>query len=352
VKNCERKWVINRARSCERNLERTYERKLGEELSLKENRRQIISFRTRAILAAMVLFMSAAALSCSPIAWVKDFVGIGSAPVSAPRPSESIGEIKPAGEDQFLSGDFKSAKEPLLNAGQNGSLRALFFLRIIVEYGLDGQAPDPEQASRILTALANSKERLTQLALYGPEESKPIYTTALAHLYFKSYFAPLPDYGVAVTLARRAAASEFTPAMNLAAAIILTPQATQATEKLLGGGPSEAFSLIQRAAEIGDVLAMANLSYLYRSGIGAIKDDLIAASWARRAATKEQTTARCLNDLGYFHQLGFGVSQDKQEAARWYKLAADRHYPPAAANAASLDAKEPTPPSVFDGLEF
>jgi TPR repeat protein len=321
---------------------------------LRQNPSRVTVFNGNLIAAAaIVLILTVLTPSCfSLTGWFSD------SPDEAPSGSQNaVGEIKPAGEAEFLAGDFRTARTLLTNAGRAGSLRAVFFLRIITQYGLDGLPPNPDEAKRFLALLANSKDRLIELAAKAPLEDRPIYDTALAHLYFTSYFAPLPDYAAAITLSRQAAETGFTPAMNLSAAIILTPEAAEATSKMLGNifgqaGPAEAFSWSHKAALAGDVLAMGNVSYLYRAGLGTNRDPLMAASWARRAADKPQTSARCFNDLGYFYQLGTAVSPDLTEAARWYKLAADRQYPLAAANLSGLKAKPPAAPSVFDGLEY
>ncbi|MDR0621306.1 MAG: hypothetical protein LBJ61_05460 [Deltaproteobacteria bacterium] len=63
--------------------------------------------------------------------------------VYSPRLSGVAGELKPAGEDEFLAGNYKAARPLLTEAGRGGSLRAVFFLRIIVERGLTARRPMP-----------------------------------------------------------------------------------------------------------------------------------------------------------------------------------------------------------------
>ncbi|MDR0354232.1 MAG: sel1 repeat family protein [Deltaproteobacteria bacterium] len=259
---------------------------------------------------------------------------------------KSTGELKPAGEDEFLRGDYAAAVPLLMNAGRSGSLRAVFFLRIVNEYGLDGQPPNPEMAERLVSLLAAMKDRVQELAYYGPKPDQPIYKTALALLYFRGQQGLNQDVGAALNLARGAAA-DFVPAMNLTAAILLSPLRPQSS-----GDFKEAFALTLKAAERGDALAMGNLSYLYRLGLGIDQEPFLAASWARKAADKTQTTPRVLNDLGLIYEEGRAVTQDKAEAARWYGLAAARNYAAAKSNVARLKSGHDGAPAFHAGLEY
>ncbi|MDR1109177.1 MAG: hypothetical protein LBP92_00405 [Deltaproteobacteria bacterium] len=307
--------------------------------------------RPRAALLAPLVMLALLALQpgCSGQA--------GPAPDAAgpypPVPGGVAGELKPAGEDEFLRGDYKAARPLLVNAGRGGSLRAVFFLRIISERGLDGQAPNPDEAGRLVALLAAMRGRLEELADRGPAADRPIYQASLALVFLRGQTDGGQDLARALGLARQAASGGLVPAMNLAAAVLLTPGAEAGLLKdLWGGGRSEAFALSLRAAKAGDALAMANVGYLFRTGTGTAQDLFQGASWARKAAALPQTTARAMNDLGAIYEAGGAVTPDKAEAARWYGLAAARGYPGAAASQARARSGKAGTPAVLDGLEY
>ncbi|MDR2301431.1 MAG: sel1 repeat family protein [Deltaproteobacteria bacterium] len=270
------------------------------------------------------------------------------------KPDKAIpGEIKPAGEAEFLAGDYKAAKPLLTEAGRNGSLRAVFYLRIIVEIGLDGEAPNAQEADRLVTLMGAMKSRLEDLAFNGPGADQGIYLTSLAIAYFRGKIEGGPDLQRALRLAREAASRGFIPGVNLAAAILVTPGVEAGVIKdLWGGGLNEAFNLSHSAALKNDVLAMGNVGYLYRVGQGVSLDAYQGASWSRKAAQIPQTTPRVLNDLGAVYEEGRAVTPDKDEALRWYGLAAARGYKMGANNQARLRSGKGGSPEVLTGLEY
>jgi TPR repeat protein len=261
-----------------------------------------------------------------------------------------LGELRPAGEEEYYKGDFKGARPLLTQAGRSGNLRAAFFLRIITEYGLDGLLPNPDEADTLLNLLAAHKDTLTLWAKDGPRPERPIYQASLAILYLRGYISELPDSNQALPLARLSASSGFYPAMNILAAALLgsSSEATKATSN----AQIEAYQAVYRAAFAGDVLAMGNISYLTRLGIGTTAAPFMAATWSHRAANLPQTTARSLNDLGFFYEEGRAVSPDLAEATKWYTLADQRGYPLAAANLKRLKSQAKTPPEVYDFIEY
>ncbi|MDR2387161.1 MAG: sel1 repeat family protein [Deltaproteobacteria bacterium] len=270
------------------------------------------------------------------------------------KPNKAIpGEIKPAGEDEFLAGDYQAARPLLTEAGRNGSLRAVFYLRIITEWGLDGHKPNSLEADGLVTLMGAMKSRLEDLAANGPKADQAIYLTSLATAYFRGKIEGGPDIPQALRLARAAASRGFIPGMNLTAAILVTPGVEAgAIKDLWGGGLNEAFNLSLAAAERNDVLAMGNLGYLYRVGQGVALDPYQGASWDRKAAQMPQTTARVLNDLGAVYEEGRAVTPDKDEALRWYGQAAAKGYPMAANNQARLRSGQSGSPEVMIGLEY
>ncbi|MDR3204159.1 MAG: sel1 repeat family protein [Deltaproteobacteria bacterium] len=267
--------------------------------------------------------------------------------------SAAISPVSLPGRSQFLSGDFKAARPLLYAAGRSGDLRAVYFLRLIAQWGLDGRKPNEEEASRYLSLLTSQKERMEALLKTASDEDKAVYLATLALLHFKGLAGPSSDIEQAASLARQAAKLNFVPAMNLIAAIILSPGLSSFNWRHpFGGNPSEAFGWCLKAAEAGDVLAMANLGYLYHQGLGVNSDVYAAASWTHKAADRPQTTPRCYNDLGFYYQEGRAVTPDQTEAKRWYEKASLRGYQLASQNLKKLRAGAKEPPSNFAGLEY
>jgi TPR repeat protein len=268
-------------------------------------------------------------------------------------PEQVIAEPRPAGEAEFLAGDHKAARGPLTTAAQGGSLRAAFFLRILVEHGLDGQKPDLEEAGRLVKQLASSESRLRGLAKRGPAADRPIYRAALATALLRGLIGSGPDPGAALGLARQAAEGGLLVANNLAAAAIMSPGVVGFPfAGILEGDHSEAWALTIKAAEAGDPLAMGNAGYLARRGIGISADILLGAAWTRRAADRPEAPGRALNDMGCYYEEGVAVTPDKAEALRWYGLAAARGFPGAAANLSRLKAGQAGTPGFFEGIEY
>jgi TPR repeat protein len=250
-----------------------------------------------------------------------------------------------------LKGDYQAAKAPLHEAGRAGNLRAVWFLRVIAERGLDGRPPNPDEAQRYVYLLAVRRERLSQLALGSPHGDRPVY---LASLALVDLLRPAPGANLATALARASTAANqgFVPAMNLAAAIAFSPAPAGAASSRWRANPQTAYEWCHRAAQAGDPLGLANLGWLTRRGLGVTADPLRAASLARQAAAAPQTTPRAFNDLGSFYEEGQAVTRDLAEAARWYGLAAARGYQPAADNLARLKAGGGGAPTIFEGLEY
>jgi TPR repeat protein len=266
---------------------------------------------------------------------------------------EVAGELKSAGEDEFLAGNYKAARPLLVSAGRTGSLRAVFFLRILTEHGLDGLPPNIDESNRLVALMAAMKDRLIELASKGPQADRHIYQASLALLYFRGQIDGKQNLELALELSRLASASKFTPAMNLAAAILMNPDLKASFFKgLLGGNDNEAFILSLEAAQKNDPLAMGNVGYLYRTGQGVTKDPFQGASWARKAADLPQTTARVLNDLGAIYEEGLAVTMDKAEAQRWYGLAAARGCREGFTNQSRLKSGKNDSPAVLTSLEY
>jgi TPR repeat protein len=272
--------------------------------------------------------------------------------VYAPANGSVIGELKPAGEDEFLAGDYKAARPLLTEAGRGGSLRAVYFLRIIAERGLDGQAPNPDEANRYVALMGATRKRLEELSTSGPAADRHIYLASLALAYFRGHIEGGQDRARALELSHRAASGGFVPAMNMTAALLIPTGAADQGGILQGMGHIEAFKVSMEAALKNDPIAMGNVGYMYRTGQGVALDVFQGASWARKAAGLPQTTPRVLNDLGAIYEDGLAVTPDKAEARRWYGLAAARGYAMATNNQARLHGGKPGKPEVLEQLEY
>ncbi|MGB1111279.1 MAG: tetratricopeptide repeat protein, partial [Gammaproteobacteria bacterium] len=81
-------------------------------------------------------------------------------------------------------------------------------------------------------------------------------------------------------------------------------------------------TLLQRAAEGGNVEAQWQLGLLYASGQGMPLDYVTAARWIQSAA--EQGFTRAQSVLAWLFANGLGVDQDDAAAGRWYLAAAEQ----------------------------
>jgi TPR repeat protein len=310
-------------------------------ISVKRAFREAGGPRALALLALLAILAALAAGGCS-----------GPTAVNPADPKAVVAELKPQGEDAFLKRDYKAARAPLEAAARVGSLRAIYFLRILSETGLDGAAPNPDEAHRLLSILAASEKTLTSLAERGPSKDRPIYRAALGTLWLRGYLGPAPDPRKAQVYAGQASRAGLLPANNLAAAALLSGGTGSFLGRLWGGSAEEAWEMTLDAARAGDVIAMGNASYMARSGIGTDADPYLGATWARRAASLPEATPRVQNDLGFYYEQGLAVTPDTEVAARWYQMAAARGYPQAQSNLARLKAGGAGKPEVFEGIEY
>ena len=260
------------------------------------------------------------------------------------------------GRAMFNSGQYRSAYASLQPLAGQGNPEALFLALVIRRNGLDGRkAADPGELAGLWSALAALGEAMKQ-GLDNktlPEETKDVYRTALAQL---EYFGPnLPAWPPGSPDAARAArggaaerllgsaARRFGPAMNFAAFLYLEPRTDR---------PGRAFTYTLSAAEKGDFLAMGNLAWMYREGVGTDKDNLRAAHWARQGCNSVPAVPRNENEVGCLYESGRGVSQDRTEALAWYEKAAATGHPAAVVNAQRLKGKNPSAPVLDNRLWF
>jgi TPR repeat protein len=255
-------------------------------------------------------------------------------------PHESFPDKLP-GEDEFLRGEFGAALPPLISAFYQGDIRGAFYARIIYENGLDGRAPNPGEAGRALSMLTLKYKEILRLAREAPRSKRALYQTALGLLYFRGLVPGSErDLKAAKAWAKVAADDDFGPAMNLMAAISCEPVPPKILFGLWTPSHKDCFTWTMDAAETGDILAIANLSYLYREGVGVDMDPLMAVNWAHNAVKRDPPSARAQNDMGAYYLLGVGVTRDPEEARRWFAMAQSR-YPLAAQNLGRLGTSDP-----------
>jgi TPR repeat protein len=295
---------------------------------------------------------------------------------------------QPPGEEEFLAQNYQAATSLLSRAAGQGNIRAIFYLRIIYEHGLDGGPIRPQLAQLALNYLAPRYAVLEELAHISPKNQIPLYQTAMATLLYLGR-GQKPDLERALGLASQAANANFPPAINLMTALTMSahPEKTKPSNLSVSSNLSDPsdpsnlsdpsdpskpskppftsfnyFNWAQQGAKNKDVLAMGNLSSLYRRGLGDHQNKYSAAIWAHAAATAPCPSVRAQNDLGYFYEMGLGLAKDLEEAVYWYKLAAARAYPLAKANLKRLTTKKldpkpttslvPIPAMVSDDLEY
>ncbi|MDR2945392.1 MAG: sel1 repeat family protein [Candidatus Adiutrix sp.] len=256
-----------------------------------------------------------------------------------------------SGRELFQRGQYKAAYAALQPLARRGEPEALFLSIIIRRNDLDGRKAAGETAA--LWAALAAKSAAMQRAVQEdtlPEATLDAFRTALAHL---EYFGPQPPAwppGQPGPAQRErleraedilgSAAKRFAPAMNFAAFLALADDQ-----------PRQAFQHTRRAAELGDHLAMGNLAWMYREGVGTGKDDIRAAHWARRGCDSAPLMPRNANEVGYVYESGRGVSRDLAEARAWYEKASARGHPAGAANVQRLKSKKASAP-VLDNLLY
>jgi uncharacterized protein len=127
----------------------------------------------------------------------------------------------------------------------------------------------------------------------------------------------------------RQAAHELAQALGLAAPVDDIDAALAAYRK---GDYAKALRHVRPPAERGDPRAQFTLGLMYLNARGVPQDDLVAATWFRRAADQDDAAAQF--NLGLMYTEGRGVPQDFAEAAKWYRLAAGRGHAQAQYNLA------------------
>lgn len=85
---------------------------------------------------------------------------------------------------------------------------------------------------------------------------------------------------------------------------------------------------LKTKAEHGDPIAQFSLGMLYSQGPSALRDDVQAAKWFRKAAEHGyQGSAEAQFMLGLMYRAGQGVPKNHIEAAKWFRVAAQQGNP-------------------------
>lgn len=305
-----------------------------------------------------VLFLLAA---CSMPSWMPFFgkkdtsnVPVEDLPEVVGDTSQGGKDTKIRGEDEFLRGDYVDSYPLLVPSYRQGNLRAVFYMRIILQYGLQGDSPNLEEAERAKAYMALKYNDIYNLSRSSLYVLRPLYYTAMGYLYYNGLVPGSPrDLNHALTHANNAISWDFMPATNLFARITCDEEVSTLFG-LLDYDKTDCFDRSLESAQAQDILAMGNVSALYREGIGTNKDPLQAVNWAHLAAHRIPPSARAQNDMGYYYETGASVSKDIEEAKRYYALA-EKRYPLAKINLDRLSkgTKGPGgPPSLSQEIDY
>ena len=98
------------------------------------------------------------------------------------------------------------------------------------------------------------------------------------------------------------------------------PTVDAAVAAIQRGDYSKAHDQLKPLATKGDPNAEFLLGMLYDAGKGVAQDQVVAASWYRKAADQKHLMAQLY--LAVLYYSGEGVTQDHREAARWFQAAA------------------------------
>jgi hypothetical protein len=112
---------------------------------------------------------------------------------------------------------------------------------------------------------------------------------------------------------------------------------------LIRGDWEAALREFKPLAEQGYADAQTNLGYMYRLGLGVVKDYKTAVKWYTLAAKQGYLDAQF--NLGLMYRKGEGVVQDNVYAHMWYNIAASSGDKVSSRNRESLE-KEMTPADI------
>jgi len=91
---------------------------------------------------------------------------------------------------------------------------------------------------------------------------------------------------------------------------------------------AQAFALLKKSADNGNVNGMCSLGYMYEKGLGTKKDGTAAVKFYTLSANQNYAPAQY--NLGLMYEYGQGgLKKNKNEAAKWYEKAAKQGFNPA-----------------------
>ncbi len=316
----------------------------------------------------LILFLAAPAWADGPSEFDQDYYSTPApkkktpaakkAPTAAPK-AKTAAPAPPPGppRELFRKGWYQAAYDAFRPQVAAGNPEAAFYTLVIRRNGLDGRAPAGPGELSSLWGILNTNADFMRQALrdrQAPEATRHAYRTALAHLtYFGSVAPAWPPAPVRDSEAKSraraalrelaAATGDFTPALDFAAFLNYDP--TENSQRTV-------FNHTRQAAEAGDFLAMGNLAWLYREGLGTEKNNLRSVHWARRGCDSHPPVARNANEVGAAYETGRGVTPDPAEAANWYGQSAAQGHPAGQDNASRLKNKAAGAPRMDNVILF
>lgn len=202
------------------------------------------------------------------------------------------------GRAQQRAGDFAAARASYEKAMALGDLHAMVNLAWFSIDGLDGQVD-----------VAKGQEMLKKAAISGNAGAQ----SALARLYRDGATGIPQDYAEAMKW--------YSQAANQGDVVALSNLGWFYRDGLgVNVDYVQSLAYYRKAAEAGDATSMAAVGYAAQNGLGMAQDYKEARIWFEKAAQLDD--AYSMASLGFLYDAGYGVDQDYVEARYWYEKAA------------------------------
>lgn len=213
--------------------------------------------------------------------------------------------------------DYKKAFEWYLSAAKAGNERAMNNLGYCYYYG-EGTAKNDSEAFKWYSKSAEAGDRHAMFnlgAMYEKGEG-----TAQSYEKAIEWYKKSADAGVSEAEER---------IKKLADSGIIGTDDKSAIDAMIKTGNkyyqkkeySNAMEWYQKAADLGNAGAMADIGIMYNNGYGVSQDYTTALEWFQKAADLGNVYA--MNEIGMLYYYGNGVSRDYSKAAEWWQKAAD-----------------------------
>jgi hypothetical protein len=190
----------------------------------------------------------------------------------------------------------------------------------------DTQRSDPDGEDDYLTSARRAALAVAVASNDAPMKEKARRRDTRTKILALAILAPIVILGAAFILVGRNTTTANTvlaarPPANVApivqqAAIAPIPPAPQAAAQL----PARTLSILQVAADAGDVTAMRELGLKYLTGDEVEARDIDGARWLIRAAYRNDAEGQYW--LGTLYAQGRGLPKDTAQAIHWYEAAA------------------------------